>query len=183
MSENKITLAKKLQELAKRGSDGEREAAQAALNKVLRKYDITLTDLDDEQENDYRFNYHGDEELKILSQIAYKVIGERGHVHPLVYTASNRRCRKAVDISCTEAQRIEIEFLFTFYTNLYKKEKEFFQLAFIQKHRLFPETPTDDGADDGSRFSNEELNKIFTMVDGLSDAQPNKLLDYKDGVT
>lgn len=107
MSENKITLAKKLQELAKRGSDGEREAAQAALNKVLRKYDITLTDLDDEQENDYRFNYHGDEELKILSQIAYKVIGERGHVHPLVYTASNRRCRKAVDISCTEAQRIE----------------------------------------------------------------------------
>ena len=101
----------------------------------------------------------------------------------MVYTASNRRCRKAVDISCTEAQRIEIEFLFTFYINLYKKEKEFFQLAFIQKHRLFPETPTDDGADDGSRFSNEELNKIFTMVDGLSDAQPNKLLDYKDGVT
>ena len=33
MSENKITLAKKLQELALRGSDGEREAAQAALNK------------------------------------------------------------------------------------------------------------------------------------------------------
>lgn len=178
MNEEKIPLVKKLHELALRGSDGEREAAQAALKKIMDKYDISLDDLDDKQECDYKFSYHGNEEKKLLNQIAYKVIGEGGHLYELRYTASNRQCRTAVNIRCTEVQRIEIECLFAFYTDLYKREKEFFIRAFIQKHKLFPRATSNSSAND-TQLSREEIDKILTMADSLSDATPNKMLEYK----
>lgn len=173
MSADKLSLAKKLRELALRGSDGEREAAQEALDMVLKKYNLSLEEVDDEQPKDFEFRYHGDEELGLLRQISYKVFGEKGRVHRMRFVASQRLCRNTVGITCTEAQRIEIDFLFDFYKRLYQKEKEIFFRAFIEKHRLFGES-AGEGTD---TISDEEYRKILAMMNGLSTETPKKLLE------
>ena len=44
--EDKKSLLKKLQALAERGEAGEREAAKAALERLTKKYSITINELD-----------------------------------------------------------------------------------------------------------------------------------------
>ena len=60
---------------------------------------------------------------------------------------------------------------------LWEKEREFFLMAFIQKHRLFGAY---NGKDDGKKLSKEELVKLYMLMDGLSDSQPLKQLEEKE---
>lgn len=173
MSNDKLALAKKLRELALHGSDGEREAAQATLDKILKKYDLTLGDIDDERKIDYRIKYHGEEECKLLGQIAFKVCNEVDCAHGLRYISSGRMCRNTLVITCTEAQHIEIEALFDFYKRLYQKERELFLEAFIQKHRLFGDKRTGSSAS----MSDEDRQRMFAMMNGISDNKPHKQLE------
>jgi hypothetical protein len=173
MSNDKLALAKKLRELALHGSDGEREAAQATLDKILKKYDLSLNDIDDEQQMEYRFKYHGEEERRLLRQISNKVFNEKGHVQSLYYSSSGRKCSNTVAITCTKAQYIEIEALFDFYKRLYEKEKELFFIVFVHKHKLF-----DDKVDDNdSDISDEDILRMRFMMAGLSDNKPHKQLE------
>lgn len=71
MTEQKERL-KKLYALALRGVGGEKEQAQAILDKLLKKYAMTLDDLDDEVIQEYDLEYHGKEQDRILMQTAYK---------------------------------------------------------------------------------------------------------------
>lgn len=72
MTEQKERL-KKLYALALRGVGGEKEQAQAILDKLLKKYAMTLDDLDDEVIQEYDLEYHGKEQDRILMQTAYKL--------------------------------------------------------------------------------------------------------------
>lgn len=65
MTEQKERL-KKLYALALRGVGGEKEQAQAILDKLLKKYAMTLDDLDDEVIQEYDLEYHGKEQDRIL---------------------------------------------------------------------------------------------------------------------
>lgn len=58
---------KKLYELAMRGVDGEKEQAQAILKKLLKKYAMTLDELDEDIINDYELEYHGKEQDTLIS--------------------------------------------------------------------------------------------------------------------
>lgn len=69
MTEQKERL-KKLYALALRGVGGEKEQAQAILDKLLKKYAMTLDDLDDEVIQEYDLEYHGKEQDRILMQTA-----------------------------------------------------------------------------------------------------------------
>lgn len=164
---------KKIRELALNGVDGEKEAAQAALEKLSVKYGISIETLDEEIPHKFHFEFHGEEERRLLSQVAFKVIGETGHSFPLNYTDTGRRCKTKISIECTEAQRAEIEFYFDFYNRLWKKEKEYLYKAFINKHYIFGET-----AICSSETDYEERKKITAMMAGLSDEKP--LLQLED---
>lgn len=171
---DKIALAKKLYELAVRGSDGEREAAQAALDKVVKKYGISLDTLDDTRPEQYHFKYHGEDERKLFAQIAYKVIGESGHVYTLKNPDTNRHRKSVIGVECTAAQYIEIELLFDFYKRLYEKEKEDFFCAFVHKHNLFGKSTDESNT---ATISNEDAAKILAMMSGLSNETPHRQLE------
>lgn len=168
MSEIKERL-KKLYALALRGVGGEKEQAEAILKKLIAKYGVSMDDLDEEVINEYEIKYSGEAEQQILKQIVYKVTDDRGRTFGYTYIASGRACRSILGVRCTEAQKVEIEFLFDFYKKLYKKELEAFLLAFIHKHELFGRLKEGER---GAELSPEEEAKLYAMMRGLSNESP-----------
>lgn len=179
MTDQKERL-KKLYALALRGVGGEKEQAQALLERLLKKYALSLDDLDEEIINEYRLEYHGKEQEKLLKQTVYKVTDDAHSFYTLQYTASGRKCRTTLGVKCTAAQKLEIEFLFDFYTRVWEKEQEALLQAFIQKHSIFGHLK--DGQK-GKELSYEELEKMYALMRSLSDEQPlNQLTDGGAGV-
>lgn len=172
MTDKKERL-KKLYALALRGVGGEKVQAQAILDKMLKKYAMTLDDLDDEVIQEYDLEYHGKEQDRILMQTVYKVTDERDTFNHLQYSHSGRTCRTRLRVRCTAAQKAEIEFLFSFYVRLWEKEKEALLQAFFQKHRIFGNLKEGES---GMELSPEELLKLKFLMNGLSDEQPLKQL-------
>lgn len=173
MTDQKERL-KKLYALAMRGVGGEKETAQAILDKLLKKYAMTLDDLDEEVIQEYELEYHGKEQDRILMQTVYKVTDEKDTFNHLQYTYSGRACRTRLRVRCTAAQKAEIEFLFSFYARLWEKEKEALLQAFFQKHRIFGNLKEGES---GKELSDEELEKMYALMHGLSDEQPLKQLE------
>lgn len=175
MADKKERL-KKLYALAMRGVGGEREQAQAILEKLLKKYSMTLDELDDDIINDYELEYHGAEQEKLLKQTIYKVTDDKHSFGSMRYTYSGRKCRTKLYVTCTAAQKAEIEFLFAFYVRVWEKEREALLQAFIQKHQIFGNLKDGEKA---TELSPEELEKLYSLMGALSDEQP--LLAIEDG--
>lgn len=106
MTDQKERL-KKLYALAMRGVGGEKETAQAILDKLLKKYAMTIDDLDEEVIQEYELEYHGKEQDRILMQTVYKVTDEKDTFNHLQYTHSGRACRTRLRVRCTAAQKAE----------------------------------------------------------------------------
>ena len=175
---DKLERLKKLRVLALRGVDGEKEQAQAMLDKLIKKYSISLDDISDEKLNEYTFEYHGKEQKRLLSQIIYKVTNDQFAVRSLEYTKSGRTCKTRLGGKCTSGQKVEIEFLFDFYKRLFEKERETLFQAFVQKHRLFGELK--DG-EEAKEISPEERRKMFAFMSGLSNETPQTQIAEKSG--
>ncbi len=173
MTDRKERL-QKLRALALRGVGGEKETAQAILEKLLQKYTLSMDDLDENIKNEYELKYHGKEQEKLLKQTIYKVTDDRRAFYGLRYTESGRKCTTALGVCCTAAQKVEIEFLFDFYTRVWEKEREALMSAFIQKHRIFGKLK--DG-EKGDELPPEEWEKLCALMNGLSDEQPLKQLE------
>lgn len=164
---------KKVYALALAGVDGEQAAAKAILEKLLKKYDLDFSDLDEDIVNGYVLEYHGEEQEQLLIQCIYKVTNKPLAYNKLQYVESGRTCRTKLKAYCTEAQKVEILFLFDFYKKLWEKERAALLVAFIQKHSLFGNASKGGGQ---KRYTDDELKKIFALMDGLSDDQPLKQL-------
>lgn len=175
MEDKILDRLKKIRKLAEYGStDGEREAAQALLDKIINKYDIELCEIsDDEEIEDFDFDFHGHDEKVILMQVGYKVTGI-GTYYELRNRNTNRKIKTQIRKKCTKSQSIEIQILFEFYRDLWYEEKDYFMKAFVQKHRLFGDSDEDV---DPVKLSNEEILKIQMMEAGLSHKSPLKLLE------
>lgn len=171
-----IERLKKLKELALRGVGGEREQAIKLLEKLSKKYNVSCDELDEEIIKEYDFEYHGKEQERILKQTIYKITNEKNSFWNLQYTYSGRHCKTRLRANCTEAQRIEIDFLFDFYKRIWEKEKEALLQAFFQKHRIFGELKE---GEQGRELSREELLKMEALMRGLSDETP--LAQITDG--
>ena len=157
-------LLKKLRELSMRGVDGEKENAQKLFDKLSKKYGICEGELNDECINVHKFKYHGEYEERLLVQVIVKVLNKVPDFYSYTNNLTGRKKRTVLGAKCTEAQRIEINFLFDFYNELYKKEMEYFYSAFIQKHRIFRDIEDDEEIPQ-STFSDEELRKISMLAD------------------
>lgn len=104
MTDQKERL-KKLYALALRGVGGEKVQAQAILEKLLKKYAISLEELDEQAVNEYHLEYHGKEQEKLLKQTIYKVTDDSRSFFNLCYTASGRKCKTTLGVRCTAAQK------------------------------------------------------------------------------
>lgn len=167
---DKAALLKKIRALAERGVGGEADNAEEILRRLMEKYGVSEDELDEEERRRHDFEYHGKEQEKLLRQVVYKVTG--GYAYNLVYRASGRKVKTRLGADCTAAEKVEIEFLFDFYTRLWERERDAFLSAFIQKHRIF--TIRDDI--EPQEVSREELLKMHALMLGMSDESPVRAL-------
>ena len=170
---DKAALLMKIRALALNGVDGEKEQAQAILDKLMKKYSVSLDDLDEEILNEYEFEYHGKEQEKLLRQTIYRVTGDKFAMWGLQYSDSGRKCKTRLGGRCTAAQKVEIDFLFDFYKRVWEKDRQALLSAFIQKHRIFGELKPDEKA---MEISAEDMEKMNLLMLGLSDEFPQKQL-------
>lgn len=167
---DKAALLKKIRALAERGVGGEADNAEEILRRLMEKYGVSEDELDEEERRRHDFEYHGKEQEKLLRQVVYKVTG--GYAYNIVYRASGRKVKTRLGADCTAAEKVEIEFLFDFYTRLWERERDAFLSAFIQKHRIF--TIRDDI--EPQEVSREELLKMQALMLGMSDESPVRAL-------
>ena len=167
---DKAALLNKIRALAERGVGGEADNAEEILRRLMEKYGVSEDELDEEERRRHDFEYHGKEQEKLLRQVVYKVTG--GYAYNLVYRASGRKVKTRLGADCTAAEKVEIEFLFDFYTRLWERERDAFLSAFIQKHRIF--TIRDDI--EPQEVSREELLKMQALMLGMSDESPVRAL-------
>ena len=160
--EEKEVLLKKLKALADKGVGGEQENAKKILDRLLKKYDIELSDLDGESVFEHEFEYSDKFEREILKQICFKVTdGDRR-----VYSYKRGPgCRTKICCECTDAEAAQIRFENDFYTELWREEMAYFLTAFISKHRLFDNKPNERP----SALSEEDRMHISRMMNSLQD--------------
>ena len=172
---DKTELLKKLQVLAARGYNGERDTAARKLDELMNKYNISADDLSDEKIVRETHVYHGSEEKQLLVQIAGMVVNVRGGIfYGIQNTLTNRVSSTKLAIDATAAQHIEIDFLFDFYKKQWEKEKKLFLIAFCKKNELFPTAPSDERT--GNEYTREERLKIIAMAQGIDQERPVRRL-------
>ena len=84
---NKKELLRKLRALAERGVGGERQNAQKKLDELIKKYNISDEELEDEVAELYHFKYRGKRESALLVQIMYKVCDKKDNIYNFLYKA------------------------------------------------------------------------------------------------
>jgi len=134
--EKYILLGKKLKALADKGEDGERENAKNMLDNFMKKYDITIEDIEGDTVQDYLFNISD-----FHFQLWYQVV--RG-VDPSVkaYGPFTNKCKIKYGIrgnymlTSTTATYVEIKSKYEFYKRLFDKEYKIFRTAFFMANDL-----------------------------------------------
>ena len=173
---DKTELLKKIQTLANRGYNGERDTAARKLDELMNKYNISADDLSGEKTIREIHEYHGHEEEQLLVQIACKVVNVRGGIfYDVQNFYTSRTLSTKLGIEATKAQHIEIEILFDFYKKQWKKEKDLFFHAFIAKNELHSTVPPDENTE--SDLTPEEQLKILAMAQGIDKERPLRRLE------
>ncbi|MBK7362717.1 MAG: hypothetical protein IPJ01_10515 [Micavibrio sp.] len=140
MSKN-IDLAKKLKALADRGVDGEKTNAEAMLNSLMKKHNITIEEIEGEELLDFFFKIEKID-YKFLNQIIKHVnhtIKCYGEFPKDVIKKHNLRGNYM--INCTSSEYIEIEAKYSFYKKLYEEEVDVFYTAFLTANSLLIDIP------------------------------------------
>lgn len=103
MTERERLLEKirKVQALANRGADGEKQSAAALLDRLMTQYGIDEAEIAEERLEKCFFRYKTPYERKLLVQVIYTVTGKI----PFKCVGSySGRARKQVGIDCTAAE-------------------------------------------------------------------------------
>ena len=157
MTERERLLEKirKVQALANRGADGEKQSAAALLDKLMKQYGIDEAEIAEERL-----------EKCVTGKIPFKCVG-----------SYSGRARKQVGIDCTAAERLEIEFSYEFYKAALEEEMERFYSAFLMKNNIFP--PASKKAEEipAAEISRSEALKLQALMAGMGDHTRRPVLE------
>jgi hypothetical protein len=152
----------------------ERKSALEHLHRLMEKHGVSEQDLNNEAVSTHEFKYSSKRERQLLTQVIYKVFVEKKWTQ-YGYRRNGRKVSNIFGVDCTTAQKIEIDFLFGFYKELYRKEEKIFFNAFINKHKLFGVSCESDDSDNES--DENEIRKMMSMMNGMDNATPHKLIE------
>lgn len=164
--ESIIEQIKKVKELAERGVDGEKENAKILLDKLLKKWNISIDELVDVEKIEYKFKYKTDFERRILFQCVAKYAPDTKYSKTYL-SRTGRPIKNVVGVELSKLEFLDIEASTKFYTKLFSKDLELFFTAFISKHDIYGESKNSDEKTE-SNLSIEEIESIVNMMRGLS---------------
>lgn len=167
---NKKEILLKLKRLAERGINGEKENAEKLLNKMMKKYEISEEELDQEEEKIVYITLKNKAEKKICNQILYAYFNDAS-------LWQKYRHRTTYYVKLTAAQEIEFKYMLSIYLNDFYKQQEIFINAFIQKNRIFPVNgPVVDIMTLPSEQKGKAIKAAF-MAEGIEKTQIRKSLE------
>lgn len=175
--ERLLEKVKRVQALAERGVDGEKESAAALLDRLMKQYGISEAEIAEDRREIAWFRFKTPLERKLLVQVIYTVTGRIPCECVGRYTG---RKRKQVGIECTAAERLEIEISFEFYNAALEQELKRFYSAFLNKNHIFPENAIDELPDAGE-IDFEEAKRLAMMMAGMDEHTRRKMLESGAG--
>lgn len=136
----------KVLRLAQQGVGGERENAEALLEKLLRKHSMTMADLESVEAGESRvwLSAADAEERMVLSQLAIRLFGTKRKLW-----TQQGNCHLGVDLS--PAEKTAIEIAWEVYSEAFAEARHALVLGFCFKHELYA---SDENG--GSEMSDEE---------------------------
>ena len=156
MNEKYIILAKKLKALADKGIDGERVNAQKMLDTLMRKHNLTFTDIEGEKTDDYFFSLKGGDH-RLWQQIVKRVDKNIPAYGPLTAKVMKEyRFKGNYLITCTASQYVEVEAMYAIFSKHLIKEYDVFNRAFCTANDLLV-TPNEGDIKDVSELSADEF--------------------------
>lgn len=175
---------RKVYELANRGVSGERDAAKARLDELMKKYGITLEELDSEAETVHYYHLHGNSNHEIFAQVS----ATRGCTHfVFVGPHDNTKVSKQlkgmlhgkphganVAFVCSPIKFVEITTAYEVYQRSFDEHFESFFYAFLAENDLFYGT-----ADKNREITDKErrmLNRAQMMMLGIERAEVHRQL-------
>jgi hypothetical protein len=151
----------------------EQELALKKFRTIMEKNGISEEDVVDDAVSVHQFKYNGKRESMLLVQVICKVLATPDF--ELYYIKRDgRKLPNTLGVDCTSGQKLEIEFLLDFYSELYRKEEQVFYEAFLYKHRIF-----DEKNSERKEVSDDYKIKLLKMMDGMDELTPTKRITDK----
>ena len=110
------------------------------LNDLLKKNNLTVEDIEEEEVNDYYVLLKEDEATLFCQMV--KLVNYNLNFYSVKLDAIKALGGSHM-VTCTAAEFIEIKAMFDHYNELYKKEKDIFYYAFLTANKLLTKPPKD----------------------------------------
>ncbi len=164
-------LAKKLKALADRGEGGEKYNAQGHLQRLMKKYHISMEDIEREKRDWLQFRVGRSVARRLFFSVAKSVAG-----HDVDNCKASVHYPSKVWLNVTKLEKLEIEAKYDFYFKAYKEQLELFYYTFLRKNRIFHRDREGFRVEDLSPEELEEYRKISKMADTIEEKPFRKAL-------
>lgn len=176
-----LSRLRKLKVLAEKGTEGERDSADALLQAVAAEHGINLDDLADaEAEVDWPLPFKAGWRLDLFTQLAallrLDIYGTLDVEKIQVWVTRQRRRTVRAYVRCTRAQWLELDAKRSVLEADYERHLKAFYRAFLERNDLL--TPCDP---DGPEPTEEELENARlarTMSFGMERSALRKQIEY-----
>lgn len=159
--ESLVDKLKKIKELADRGAENERDVALRMLNDMLKKHNMSISDLNESNEIMREFRYSDDDEKKIIKQVIYSF----SHKQEIFQKANSRV--KVIFSKFNNIKYAEAVLKIDFFINAFREEKKLFIRGFINKNDIFP-TDSDGKSQSINELSDKEIEELYRVLDYMS---------------
>jgi hypothetical protein len=169
-----IELAKKMKALAEKGVGGEKLNAQRMLEMLLKKHNLSISDIEGEEINEYFFNLKTGES-QLWQQIVKSVNPEiKCYGKFLSLDIKRYQIPGNYSIKCTLSEYIEIEAKLSVYQRLYKEEVNIFYHAFCTANNLLIKPKEQITTDDLTTEELETFHRVRQMSKNIKSEQFRK---------
>lgn len=160
---------RRIQILAEQGADGERERARERLRALLEAYKLTEKDLTRTRRTRRRFIFFNQHEFILLFYIVAMVLDDWQPQYSFPPAKKNKKQEEAVEFDLTDAEAVEINFLYTEYREALAKQIDEFVIAFLVKNEIRPPTNQNiDAAEIEHRQSNWRAARFANSIEKVS---------------
>ncbi len=160
---------KKIMRLAERGVGGEKTNAQTLLNRLLRKYSLSLEDFKNDVKISYKFYCRTKHEKRLLINTVGKVLN--------IDQVSMSDTKRAIYINLTKLEFAKVDHLYETYRKEFRKElkkqADITVQAFLSVNNIFPDC---DSNRKESEIDPEELRRILGSMKGMLRILVNNLI-------
>jgi len=163
--------------LAEQGIDGEKVQAIAMLTKLLKKWKLTMADLDSESVDWYRYSWKNEYESRLFWRIIGTVCGWEGTTRVI-----HNRNKQGCQVELTAQQQADVSVFYAYHRKAWAKAQEEFFSVYVIKNKLLNAEPIrTDGPDTPRKTRTAEDkaygDRLLSMMKGLEDGSPRRQIE------